>query len=142
MSSRPRRPFFSLQRLVISVLLAGAIVTLVVAFTLHEDTEPIRLTHEAVRTVSPKPGETVLRQTEVFAELETGYTLDALRIDGQAVGGDDLEHIAGLNRWSFTPGEGKAITRFDPGRTCATAEFHADAAADNPQTFTWCFALH
>lgn len=142
MSTAPRRPFFSVQRLVISVLLAGALVTLVIAFTLHQDTEPIRLTHQGVRVVSPAPGERLPRQTEVYVELASGYTLDALQVEGQAVGGDDLEQIVGLNRWSFTPGEGKSIERFHPGRACATAEFHAVATADDPQTFTWCFSLH
>jgi hypothetical protein len=142
MSTAPR-PLFTVQRLVISVLLAAALVTLVVAFTLHEEVEPVRLTHEAVTDVSPEPGDTLsLRQTEVVVQLKVGWVLDALQIQNRAVGGDDLAHVTGLNRWSFTPGEGKSIERFDPGRTCALAEFHATATPDDRQTFSWCFALH
>lgn len=133
---------FSVRRIVISLLLAASVVGIVVAFTMHEEREPLRLTHEAVRVVSPEPGEQVLRQTTVFVELQPDYTLDALQIQGRAVGGDDLEHIPGLNRWSFTPGDGKSIEEHDEGRNCATAEFHRSAAVDAPDTFTWCFSLH
>lgn len=133
---------FTPRRIVISLLLAASVVGIVVAFTMHEETEPLRLTHEAVEVVSPEPGEQVLRQTTVFVELKADYTLDALQIDGRAVGGDDLEHIEGLNRWSFTPGDGKSIEEHDEGRNCATAEFHRVGTTDAPQTFTWCFSLH
>jgi hypothetical protein len=138
--STPRRPLFSLQRLVISVLLAGAIVTLVVAFTLHQDKEPLRLTHDAVRVVSPAPGEqSVPQQRTVFVELTADYSLDALQINSQAVGGDELEHIPGLNRWSFNPGEGKSMRQLPGGRICAVAEFHRVGTTGEPERFPWCF---
>jgi hypothetical protein len=130
------------RRVVVSLLLAAAVFGVVWAFTMHEETEPIRLTHVAVKVVSPAPGEQVPRQATVFVELKPGYTLNALQVQGRAIGGDDLEHIAGLNRWSFTPGDGMSIEELDEGRNCAVAEFHRNDASSKADTFTWCFSLH
>lgn len=128
------------RRVVISLLLAAAIVGIVWAFSMHDETEPVRLMHEGVKVVSPAPGEqNVQQQSTVFVELASGYTLDALRIEGDAVGGDDLEHIAGLNRWSLRPADGKAVERLPGGRVCATAEFHRTGEDVASETFPWCF---
>jgi DUF971 family protein len=133
----------TLRRVVITLLLAVAIGGLVFAFTMHEETEPLRVTHAGVRVVSPANGEqSVPRQSTVFVELEADYTLDALQLQGQAVGGEDLEHIAGLNRWSFSPGEGKTIERLPGGRTCAVAEFHRAGAAAASDRYAWCFFVN
>ena len=134
---------FNVRRLVVSLLLAASVVGVVWAFTMHEETEPIRLTHAAVRVASPAPGEqAVPRQSTVFVELDADYALDALQLQGQAVGGDDLQHIAGLNRWSFTPGEDKSIEKLPGGRTCATVEFHHASTPAEPETFSWCFFVN
>ncbi|HEX2039991.1 MAG TPA: hypothetical protein VHF47_09715 [Acidimicrobiales bacterium] len=136
-------PFFTVRRAVISLLLAASVVGLVVAFTMHEETEPLRVTHAAVRVVSPANGEqSVPRQSTVFVELEGDYTLDALQLQGQAVGGADVEHIPGLNRWSFSPGEGKSIERLPGGRTCAVAEFHRTGGAPASERYAWCFFVN
>lgn len=137
-----RRPFFTVPRLVMSVLLAAALVAMVYAFTLHEETPPVRYTHTAIRTVYPAPGHLLNRQTTVFVELQPGYTVRALTIQGRSIGGDDLEVITGLNRYSYTPGPGKLVEQFDEGRTCAVAEFSDSNAPGAPlQTYEWCFSL-
>ena len=137
-----RRPFFTVQRLVLSVLLAAAVVGMVFAFSLHEETPPVVYTHSAIRTVYPQPGDLLNRQTTVFVELEVGYTVRALTINGRSIGADDLDVIEGLNRYSYTPGEGKLIEQFDEGRTCALAEFSdSNAPGAGLQTYEWCFSL-
>lgn len=133
----------STRRLVITLLLAVAVGGIVWAFTMHDETEPVRVTHAAVRVVSPAAGEqTVPRQSTVFVELQSDYALDALQLQGQAVGGEDLEHIAGLNRWSFTPGEGKSIEKLPGGRTCAVAEFHRVGGDQASDRYSWCFFVN
>lgn len=124
----------------VSVLLALAAVGTVYAFTLHEEPEPVRYTHSAVRTVYPAPGDAVQQQTTVFIELASGYDIKALVIQGTAIQRDDLEVITGLNRFAYTPGEGKVIEEFEPVRTCPTAEFVdvTDPTA-TLQRFDWCF---
>jgi DUF971 family protein len=133
----------SARRLVITLLLALSVGGIVWAFTMHEETEPVRITHAAVKVVSPEAGEqTVPRQSTVFIELEPDYALDALQLQGQAVGGDDLQHLAGLNRWSFTPGEGKTIEKLPGGRTCAVAEFHRISGEGSADRYSWCFFVN
>lgn len=139
--SRP--PLVTTRRLAISLVLAVAVAALVAAFAMHQETEPVRLTNTAVRVVSPAPGERVPRQTTVFVELVVGYELDALQVNGRAVGPADMEILTGLNRFGYTPGEGKPIEEFDPDRNCATAEFHRAGEPVEPgDEYTWCFSLH
>jgi hypothetical protein len=139
---------FTARRLVVSVLLAVAGVGIVYAFSLHEDPEPLRYTHEAVRAVHPTPGDQVLRQTTVFVELDSGYDIRDLVVteaSGRvtAFQGQDLDAIVGLNRFAYTPGKGKVVEEFEPGRTCAKAEFVEASRLDAPlQEFSWCFSLH
>jgi hypothetical protein len=136
-------PAFTRRRVVVSVLLAAAAVGTVYAFTLHEEPEPLRFANPAVRTVYPKPGERVLRQTTVFVELAAGHDVRDIVIQGTAVQRRDLEVIPGLNRFGYTPGEGKVIEELEPERTCPTVEFVDTSVADSPlQSFSWCFSLH
>ena len=137
------RDAFTPRRIVVSILLALAAGGVVLAFTLGEEPEEVRYTHPAVRTVYPAPGDGVARQTTVFVELATGYDIKALVIDGTAIQRGDLEVITGLNRFAYTPGEGKVIETFPPGRTCPTAEFvNVTDAAAALQRFSWCFSYH
>lgn len=138
MTAPEARPLFTRQRVVVSVLLAVAVVGVVYAFTLHEETEPVRYTHTAVRTAYPEPGDQLPRQTTVFVELQTGYDVKDIVIQGVAVQRDDLEIITGLNRFGYTPGEGKVIEQFQAERTCPTVEFVDPAVPE----FSWCFYLH
>ena len=137
-----RRPFLSVRRLVLSILLASALVGLVYAFTLHEETPPVVYTNSAIRAVYPDPGALLNRQTTVFVELQPGYAVRALTVNGRSIGTDDLDVITGLNRYSYTPGEGKLIEQFDEGRNCALAEFTDTASPGGAlQTYEWCFSL-
>jgi len=124
-----------------SVLLALAAVGIVAAFSMHEEPRPVVYTNSAVKAVSPKPGEGTTQDATVFIELQPGFALRTLRFDNsEQIAAEDLDVIAGLNRYSFTPGEGKQIVRLDAGRTCAEVEF-ADTVAPTAslQTFSWCF---
>lgn len=140
MAARPARPpLFTLSRVVMSVLLAVAFAGMYVAFTLHDDSPNPRLRPQAVRTVSPEPDSLQLRQTEIFAELDPAFT-GTLAVNDVTIPDDQLEVIEGLNRYSYTPGEGNEIEQLPAGRTCATITFQrlGDAGA-LPSTFRWCF---
>lgn len=136
-------PLFTRRRLVMSVLLAGAAAALIAAFTMHEEPRPVVYTNAAVRAVSPKPGEHATQRSTVFIELQPGYGLRTLRFDGGTqVGAQELDVITGLNRYSYTPAEGKQIERLDAGRTCAQVEFVDDTQAGAAlQEFSWCFVV-
>lgn len=142
-STSPRGPLFTVRRVVMSLLLAAAVGGMIVAFTMHEEPEPVVYTNAAVRAVEPKPGEQATQRSTVFIELQPGYSLRTLRFDGGTqVGVKEMEVITGLNRFGYTPGEGKQIERLDAGRRCAEVEFADETTAGAPlQTFSWCFVV-
>lgn len=141
-NGKARAPLFTVRRLVISLILAAAVGGTILAFSLAEPEPETRLTNPAVRTVYPDPGDQLARQTTVFVELQPGYAARALIIQDKAIGGDDLEVIQGLNRYSYTPGPGKLVEQFAPGRTCPTVEFVDTSTPNAPlQQFSWCFSL-
>lgn len=90
--------------------------------------------------VFPEPGTVAVRQGSVGAELSFGYE-GRLSIDATVIPDDQLDIIPGINRLSFTPGEGKEIAALAEGRHCASVTFWTtDAGPDSAGTpFTWCF---
>ena len=134
-----RRPLFTLSRVVMSVLLAVAFAGMYVAFTEHDDSPNPRLRPAAIRTVSPEPDSLQLRQTEIFAELDPVFTA-TMTVNGTPIPDDQLQVIEGLNRYSYTPGQGKEIEELPPGRTCATVEYQRRGDLGSlPTTYRWCF---
>jgi hypothetical protein len=92
------------QRIVISVLLATAVVGIVFAFQMHEETEePVRVS--TVRQVFPGPGESMLRQDTIYADLVFPYT-GVLVIDGIEISEPQLKRVqvGDATRLSYTPG--------------------------------------
>lgn len=130
----------TVPRMVMSVLLAFALASLYVAFSEHDESPNPRLRPSAVRTVSPLPASLQLRQTEIFVELAPQFTA-ALTVNGIPVPDDQLDVIEGLNRYSFTPGEGKEIERLPPGRACAVVDYTPVAGAEGATggSYRWCF---
>ena len=65
--------------------------------------------------VIPSPGDEVLQQQRVGVVLDTRYRLYSLAIfaSEQSTGGVDVtaevDHITGLNRFEFVPGDGRLI---------------------------------
>ncbi|HEX2698913.1 MAG TPA: hypothetical protein VHM89_01760 [Acidimicrobiales bacterium] len=130
---------FTVRRVVSSVLLAIAFSGLVVAFMMHDDTPNPRLRPRAVGVVSPEPDSLQLRQTEIFAELDKSYK-GTLAVNGTVIPDDQLDIIEGLNRYSFTPGDGHEIDELPPGRNCAVISFDlAVNPGGDPGSFRWCF---
>lgn len=131
------------RRLVILGLLAACVVGFGVAFSLHEDTEPVRFGDRAIRAVYPPPGEYVARQSTIFIELDAASQGTIASINGRVIPEDQVEEIIGLNRFSFTAGEGKEFSKFDPGRNCAVARIWARGATfQSGRDYTWCYSLH
>ncbi len=135
------RRLFTVRRLVISLLLAVSVAAIYVAFTLHE-TSPEAFRPRAVSVVFPEPGTLEVRQTTIFYELAAGYA-GTLRIGRVEIPPDQLDVIEGLNRISFTPGEGKEIEALDPGLQRVTAIFWPSAEGrDAALSYTWRFNVH
>jgi hypothetical protein len=124
------------------LLLGLSAAGLFYAFTRPTDNQQPALRDVAVRHVEPAPGDRVLRQTDVAIDLAAGYTA-VLYIDDRRLPEDQLDRIVGLNRVSFTPGEGKDITELSAGHHCAKAELWQITIDDAPHRFySWCFDAH
>lgn len=138
-ASRPADRLLTPRRVVSSLLLAGAFAGVYMAFILHDDSPNPKLRPAAVRVVSPEPASLQLRQTEIFVELQPAYR-GSLAINGIPIPDDQLAVIDGLNRYSFTPGEGREIDELPPGRTCAEVSFEQVTDPNvEPGRYRWCF---
>ena len=130
------------RRIVITLLLSVAVFGFFYAFTRPTDNQQPALRDQAVRHVEPAPGDRVLRQSEVAVDLAAGYA-GVLSIDKHRIPEDQLDRIGGLNRVSFTPGEGKDIKTLAPGRHEASVELWDTTIRDAPHRFyTWSFVTH
>ena len=130
--------------LIVALLVAAA--SLYLAFATGREEEPV-VRRGAITRVFPKPGAVVLRQEPIGVELAFGYRASIL-VDGRPIPDDQLDVVQGINRVSFTPGDGKEIEQLDEGRHCASVEFglSTTTTAENttvtamPETYSWCFS--
>jgi hypothetical protein len=122
----------------VSAILAVALVLLVMAFATKGE-EPTTVRRAGLVRVFPVSGTVALRQEAIGAELEFGYE-GRIRIDRIDIPDDQLDVIQGINRVSFTPGEGKEISTLDEGRHCVSVFFWPTSSGDaSPSQHTWCF---
>lgn len=136
--AKSRDRLVTLPRVVMSVLLAFAVASMYVAFTEHDESPNPRLRPQPIRAVSPLPASLQLRQTEIFVELAPPFR-GALTVNGTPVPDDQLDVIEGLNRYAFTPGEGKEIEALPPGRACAVVDYTSVDPSAQGGTYRWCF---
>jgi hypothetical protein len=103
-----------------------------------EEEEPVL--RSGITRVFPAAGTVALRQDAIGAELGFDYT-GRLEIDRRVIPDDQLDRIAGINRFSFTPGAGKEIETLDEGRHCASLYYWrvADGEDSAGRPYTWCF---
>jgi len=138
-TARPRR-LFTVRQVVSAALLTVAFVGLVAAFMMHDDTPSAALRPQAVRFVSPQPGSLQLRQAEIFVVLDPTYS-GSLDVNGTPIPDDQLKVLRGVNRISFTPGEGKEITKLPPGPTCVVVTYDLAVGGGHPGSYRWCFTV-
>ena len=120
-------------------LIAVSAGLLFFAFTTSEDEPAPPARDAAIRRVFPEQGTVAIRQDSVGIELAFGYT-GVLQIDRTEIPDDQLNRIDGINRLSFTPGDGKEITALAPGRHCATALFWPSGRTrQDARRHSWCF---
>jgi len=135
---------FTLRRLVLSLILAAAVVTLAVGFSMHTDNDDeVAVSDAAVEAVIPASGDLDLRQARIGVDLAPGYT-GILQVDGVEIPEDQLERVEALNQVFFTPREGTETGQLFPGRHQATAVFWPagqtrEAAS---RSVNWTFSVH
>jgi len=138
----PKKPLITPRRLLYTLALTVAAVALVVAFMGHpEPTKPSR--PRAIVALSPGEGDTDIRQTEVFAELDPSFDGE-LVINGTVIPKDQEDRLqTGNVRIGYTPGKGKEIGSFPAGRNCAVIRYWPTSEGEASATsYSWCFNLH
>lgn len=134
-------PIVTLRRVIISVLLAGAVVLFGYGFASGRDPGRPTITDPAVEGTDPKPGDLDLRQARIGIDLASGYTA-SLKVDGVNIPDDQLEKVVGLDQLYYTPGPGTETGALSPGRHCATATITKLVPPNEVHDYVWCFQLH
>lgn len=130
--------------LILALVVAGGMLYL--AGTTGRDEEaPVR--RGAILRVFPQPNTVALRQDAIGADLAFGYTA-VISIDNRRIPEDQVDIVQGINRWSFTPGDGKEFERLAEGRHCASIEYigpppsgatTTSVVSSSGRTYSWCF---
>ena len=112
-----------------------------------DDAQSAVASSPAVDRVFPSPGDEVLQQQRVGVVLDARYRLVSLFVhpSEQSAGGVDVtaevDHIEGLNRFEFAPGEGRLIEALSPDTNCVVAGFVLIARPEESDTVRWCFEV-
>jgi hypothetical protein len=129
-----------LRRIVISVIVIGALAGLALGFSGAQ--RPDELVQPGVERVYPTPGDLDLRQVKIGAILRPGYE-GALTLDGAVIPESDLYREPSLYQIELRPEEGSIFAELKPGQHCASIAFwlasQGRRAAASQQ---WCFKLH
>jgi hypothetical protein len=129
------------QRIVISVLLAVAVVGIVFAFQMHEETEePVRV--GTVQQVFPKPGQAMLKQDTIFADLAFPYT-GKIVIDEVEIPDTQIKRIqvGDATRLSYTPAPDSATGSLEAGRHHAVVSYWLPERPSEISGYSWDFDI-
>ena len=128
-----------IRRVVITALLAVAVVGVVFAFS-HGRREPPQGSG-VIAQVMPPGGDLDLRQVQVGVTLGAGYTGD-LFVDGAQVPEDELHREPALYQITLQPRPGGQFN-LGPGHHCASVTYWPLASpTDKRPSPPWCFNLH
>ena len=118
--------------------LAVAVILLGVVF--GQGGDPVVLP-DPVESVSPRPGDSVLRQAVIEVDMEVGYEL-AIFVDGFRVPDTEIAFIegTGVYRWAPTP-TGLYLTEWSPGVHDVRIEWNTVSGLSDVGSFEWSFRV-
>ena len=94
-----------------------------------------------VEQLFPAEGAEALQQVQVGVDLGPAYT-GALYIDGIEVPEDQLVRVEALNQIFFSPGEGRVVDEWRPGRNCVRAiVWPIVEGRSESRDVDWCFEV-
>lgn len=131
------------RRIVLFVLVGGALAAIGYAGTLGSGPDEIRRTDEAVERLVPADGSpVVIRQARVGIDLAPGWT-GVLIVNGAEIPEDQLDRVEAQNEVYFQPGAGKDVEAFQPGPIVVEAEIWRTASETraDARTITWAFGV-
>lgn len=152
------------EKLLISGVLALGLLLIILGLNAAVTGREAKNLPDTIETISPGPGDTVLRQSQIYVDLVAGFeavlVLDGLelpvtRLDelqgtgAQPKPGAQVElpptaiYDAGNFAISFQPQEGAAITGLFQGRHTASVIFwKVDESREKARSFTWSFTVN
>ena len=129
------------QRIVISILLAIAVVGIVFGFQMAVETEePVRV--GAVQRVFPPQGQAMLKQDTIYADLSFPYT-GSLVIDEIEIPDTQLKRIqvGDATRLSYTPAPNSATGSLEAGKHHAVVSYWLPDRPAEVSGYSWDFNI-
>lgn len=132
------------QRIVISLLLAIAVVGIVFAFQMAEEPENAVVHRDSrVTNIFPGEGDTILRQDTVSADVAFPYT-GVLILDGIEIPEPQLKsvQVGNSTRLAYTPGPDTVTGFLRAGRHNIEVQFwKPEDGQDKASSFRWQFEV-
>ncbi len=127
-------------RLVYAGLGLLLVATIALGFALLPSGEPTDLPGP-IEEVFPKPGDSVIRQTDVEVDLEIGYELE-LWVDGFRVPDSEVVFVdaTGVARWAPSP-NGLYLTEWTPGSHTIRVVWNRVSGPTDVGEFQWEFRV-
>ena len=136
----------NLRRVVLSLLVVGAIALIGIGFSMAERSDPqVTITDSAVRQVFPDGGDLDLRQARIGFQLAPEFE-GRLEVDGRPIPQDDPGYTfqVGLNLYEYRPNPGTETGALVPGLHRARAVFwqRGTTEEDGARSYSWTFNVH
>lgn len=132
-------PTPQVRRLVIIGGLALALAFFAAAVLVYVNSPDPNGLPVAIQSVSPEPGDEVLRQADVTVDLAVGYTAE-LMINGIPIPESELFRVPALNQLTYGPSQLNTIQTLLADRNCATVRYWLIAGSEaDAASFDWCF---
>ena len=131
----------TLVTLAVVALLAGVVLAFS-KVSRDDGTNDIAVTESGpVEQLIPPRNSEILRQDVTGVDLRPGWT-GVLIVNGVEIPEDqlDLDNLESLGQVFFTPGEDKAVERYDAGENCVTAVvWRVEESRADSRTVDWSF---
>lgn len=116
-----------------------AVAAIAVGVVLNQEGEPVELPGP-LESVSPAPGDSVIRQTAVEVDLEVGYQA-TLYVDGMPIPGATYESATAVYRWAPSA-DSAVMNQWTPGDHTVRVEWFRVTGTPDVGSFEWSFRVH
>lgn len=103
--------------------------------------DEVGVSGDIVERLTPARDQEALRQTPIALDLDDGWSLAALSVNGTPTREDEWQVTASLGLYQFQPGEGKSVEALTADRNCAHADIFQLADPTNTRIIDWCFTV-
>ena len=94
-----------------------------------------------IESISPEPGETVLRQSRIEVDVPSGYAID-LFVDGLLIPVEEIFFVEGTGIYSWQPGVDTMITELSPGQHKVLVRWRTMTGLPDTGEYSWTFRAY